>query len=56
MRARKTSVAVTAATVATACSAGAVIAGGGGVAPDNSKEIERALDSDRPKNVILLDR
>ena len=54
MRARKTLVAVTAATVATACSAGAVIAGGGGLAPDNTKEIARALDSDRPKNVILL--
>ena len=53
MRVRKTLVAVTAATVATACSAGVVIAGGTGPS-DNTKEIGRALDSDKPKNVILL--
>ena len=54
MQTRKTLVAVTATAVATACSAGVVVAGGGSAAPDNSKEIERALDSHRPKNVILL--
>jgi alkaline phosphatase len=53
MRARKTLVAVTAATVATACSAGVVIAGGTGPS-DNTKQVKRALDSHRPKNVILL--
>ena len=56
MRARKTLVAVTAATVATACSAGAVIAGGGGGAPDNSKEIERALDSRQAEERDPADR
>ena len=36
-----------------ACFAGVVIASGGGPATDNSKEIERALDSRKPKNVTV---
>jgi alkaline phosphatase len=53
MRGTKTLAALAAATVVTACSAGVVIAGGTGPS-DNTKEIKRALDSHKPKNVILL--
>ena len=53
MRTKKTMVALGAAALAAACSTGVVIAGGTGPS-DNTKEIARALDSDKPKNVILL--
>ena len=53
MRTKKTLVALAAAALAAACSTGVVIAGGTGPS-DNSNDIERALDSDKPKNVILL--
>ena len=54
MGTKKTMAVLGTAALTTACFAGVVIAGGGGPAADNSKEIERALDSRKPKNVILL--
>ena len=54
MRTKTTVVALAAAAIATACSAGVVIAGGAHGPADNSGDVERALDSRKPKNVILL--
>jgi alkaline phosphatase len=54
LRTKTAMAAAIAAALATACSAGVVIAGGGHGAPDNSNKIKRAIDSDKPKNVILL--
>jgi alkaline phosphatase len=53
VRTKKAIVALTAAAVTAAGSAGVVVAGDRGPT-DNSNEIERALDSRTPRNVILL--
>lgn len=53
MRTRQRTVALCAALLVVALSAGTVIAGGWG-ARDNSRNVIRAIDSSKPKNVILV--